>query len=563
MIDPLDNFLSKLDGVEKKGHNDFFGRCPAHNDHNPSLHVGVGRQGQVLIKCFAGCNRQDVLNVLGMKFSDLYPDELEGKRQQKKQKRTEHEIKNLAGETVAIHHRIDLPGGEKKVWWSQPDGTNKLPDEWPTPKTAQLPLYGTQKLAQTPKDMPVVVVEGEKAADALQEHYEGPVLGTVTGTSTEPCDASLEVLHGREVILWADNDEVGRSHMRRIAEKLYEGARRVSVFKWADAPPEGDAADHPELAALAKDLPGLAKEYVPKSSRPEGAVSFSVYLKDLDRSLMDRRRGGGITGIRGGISKMDEGFGGFNDGMTYAFAARTGTAKSLFAGQVAVHTSLIENKKTLAIWTEQAPRLYLDRAAHKLAGVSHKRSRAGNIDDREHERVLEAAREIGAAPLIMTNTTLTVAEIRQMAELHDPDILVVDHIQRVKAADTRASRPEQMGQISNDLMVLRKELDIPLVMTAQINRGPEGRTNKRPMISDIHWSGEIEQDCDGIVILYNPYKAGEEGAIEGQIEMHCDKFREGELWYTVVEFEPEQNWLRDIAPSRATRDDGQTQMGGW
>jgi hypothetical protein len=90
----------------------------------------------------------------------------------------------------------------------------------------------------------VVVVEGEKAADALLEAGLW-ALGTVTGAGGTPDAEALQVLEDFEVVLWPDNDDPGRAHMGRIAEALRGVAAEVRIFEWHDAPEKGDAADHP------------------------------------------------------------------------------------------------------------------------------------------------------------------------------------------------------------------------------------------------------------------------------------------------------------------------------
>jgi hypothetical protein len=99
--------------------------------------------------------------------------------------------------------------------------------------------------------VPCIVVEGEKAADALAAVYPA-TLATVKGASNTPGSEALRVLRGKPVILWADNDEEGRTHMRRIAEALQGVATEVRIFEWDDAPPKGDAADHPAVLSRSK-----------------------------------------------------------------------------------------------------------------------------------------------------------------------------------------------------------------------------------------------------------------------------------------------------------------------
>ena len=158
---------------------------------------------------------------------------------------TRFEIRDAAGELVAIHERIDGPDGKRFVW-RQPDGTSGLNG---TP-LASMPLYGIERLDGRST---VVICEGEKAAQALQDAGV-PAVGTTTGAAATPGRAALAELTGRAVILWADCDDVGRAHMERIAAGLVGIAADVRRIAWPDAGEHDDAADFLAAGGNAWDL---------------------------------------------------------------------------------------------------------------------------------------------------------------------------------------------------------------------------------------------------------------------------------------------------------------------
>ena len=168
------------------------------------------------------------------------------------QRITVYRIRDAAGRHVADHVREDKPDGDKECRWRLPDGTWGLDGM----KLADLPLYGSEQVAAWNLDDLVVVVEGEKARDAVDRTDFFNVLGTVTGAAVTPGAESLEVLRNRRVALWSDTDEQGRKHMEQIAERLLPIAAEVLVYEWHDAPvvkradgkPKAqDAADHPAI----------------------------------------------------------------------------------------------------------------------------------------------------------------------------------------------------------------------------------------------------------------------------------------------------------------------------
>ena len=134
-------------------------------------------------------------------------------------------IKNIKGEVLAYHCRVDLENGKKKMWWQPP----VYGDETKI-KTVTLPLYGAHLLPKKWVGTPIVLVEGEKAADALLQ-WGTPALGTVCGAHTIPADDILSVLNYREVIFFPDNDEQGYKHFVKIANKL-RNKIRPRLFLW-------------------------------------------------------------------------------------------------------------------------------------------------------------------------------------------------------------------------------------------------------------------------------------------------------------------------------------------
>jgi putative DNA primase/helicase len=159
---------------------------------------------------------------------------------------TRYAIKDEDGQSVAVHCRRDGPDG-KIIWWETPAGAKGLGGLKPT----ELPLYRSEALGGLVAGATVFVTEGEKAADALVS-LGLVAVGTVTGAATIPCEDALRDLCGYDAVLWPDNDEPGRKHMRRIADVLANLHADPRILTWPDAPDAGDAADF-VAAGLGKD----------------------------------------------------------------------------------------------------------------------------------------------------------------------------------------------------------------------------------------------------------------------------------------------------------------------
>jgi len=172
------------------------------------------------------------------------------------------------GETVAVHGRRDyLEDGvpKKDLWWEKPDGAASQGHV----QAELLPLYGTDALKEIKPHAPVVVTEGEKAADALRRLNIAAV-GTVTGAGGLPCKKALAPLVGHVVCLWPDNDEGGRKHMAAVGRSLLGLGATVRVLTWPDAPEKGDAADFVAAGNGRDELNALYKAAAPVA--PDGAA---------------------------------------------------------------------------------------------------------------------------------------------------------------------------------------------------------------------------------------------------------------------------------------------------
>jgi hypothetical protein len=227
-------------------------RCPAHDDLRASLSVSLGDAGRVLLYCHAGCDTEIILERSGLTWLDLRENPNGPHNSTRRPTTTRYEIRDCQGSIVAVHERVDLLGHGKRFIWRQPNGSIGLAGR----RTTDLPLYGSHRLGAWAADMPIVIAEGERAADVLTNAGIAAV-GTVTGASATPSDDVLRVLAGRHVVLWPDADTPGRAHMDRIAARLRAlGHTEIRCVEWPDAPEHGDAADYRgDLGALLDGAP--------------------------------------------------------------------------------------------------------------------------------------------------------------------------------------------------------------------------------------------------------------------------------------------------------------------
>jgi putative DNA primase/helicase len=231
-VDPLPTVLGKLEKVTGSGGR-YKARCPAHDDDRPSLTVDLGKQGQVLLKCFAGCTFEAILAALDLSASDLYPENGKAKSSQLGEIATTYDYVDEDGVLLFQTVRL-LPKDFKQ---RRPDGRGGW--IWKLDNTRRVLFRLPQLRKAIAEGRPVYVAEGEK--DVLSLEVAGVAATCNPMGAGKWRDQYSETLRGADVVIVQDEDEPGRAHARRIAEALQALARGVRIV----APALGkDAHDH-------------------------------------------------------------------------------------------------------------------------------------------------------------------------------------------------------------------------------------------------------------------------------------------------------------------------------
>ena len=225
--------LSKLKKVKGAGHGKWSALCPAHADKKPSLSVGLGEDGKVLLHCHAGCDMKNIVAAIGMTEADLFADA---------------PAQTGKPEVVATYDYTDMEGkllyqvvrrSDKSFRQRRPDGRGGW--VWNI-KGTQRVLYNLPYVASTPIEDWVFIVEGEKDVDNLRElNIAATTNSGGAGKWHQVADDS--VLHGRQVAIIPDNDEPGREHAQQVAHALDGKAKVVKIIKLPRMPEKGDVSD--------------------------------------------------------------------------------------------------------------------------------------------------------------------------------------------------------------------------------------------------------------------------------------------------------------------------------
>ena len=177
--------------------------------------------------------------------------------------------------------------------------------------------------------------------------------------------------------------------------------------------------------------------------------------------------------------------------------------------------------------SEIVMRLLSAEAKIKLADM-----RSGRMSDDDWTRLARRMSEISEAPLYIDDSpNLTMMEIRAKArrlkQKADLRLIVIDYLQLMTSGKKVESRQQEVSEFSRQIKLLAKELEVPVVAMSQLNRGPEQRTDKKPMLSDLRESGSIEQDADMVILLHRPDAFESDDPRGGEADLIVAKHRAG------------------------------------
>lgn len=237
------------------------------------------------------------------------------------------------------------------------------------------------------------------------------------------------------------------------------------------------------------------------------------------------------------IGKLQKVLGGFHESELTVLAARPSMGKTALALKFAIH-SAYQGYKVLFVSLEMSAQLLVDRLLTGRSGVNAENYKNGDITNFDISLLQESANDMeGYNFSIADNSSVNVDQIYTMIKKHKPDIVFVDYIQLVvKSKSVKTdNRNQEIGYVSRKLKAAAKDFNIPVVALSQLNRDVEKRANKRPELSDLRESGEIEQDADVILLLYRNsyYDKDDESRV---MEIDIKKNRNGRTGFVKCEY---------------------------
>ncbi|PPI98913.1 replicative DNA helicase [Nocardia nova] len=370
---------------------------------------------------------------------------------------------------------------------------------------AILDLYGRGEPAD-----PVTVAATLDRRGELKRIGGAPYLVTLTQTVPTAANASYYA----EIVA-----------EKAILRRLVEAGTRIVQFGYAGS--EGQ-----DVAEVVDRAQAEIYEVTERRSTEDFLPLEELLQPTMDEIDSIASRGGISLGVPTGFTELDEVTNGLHPGQMIIVAARPGVGKSTL-GMDFMRSCSIKHGLASVIFslemskTEIVMRLLSAEAKIKLGDM-----RAGRMSDDDWTKLARRMSEISEAPLFVDDSpNLTMMEIRAKArrlkQRHDLRLVVVDYLQLMTSGKKVESRQQEVSEFSRSLKLLAKELEVPVVAISQLNRGPEQRTDKRPMVSDLRESGSLEQDADMVILLHRPDAFERDDPRGGEADLILGKHRNG------------------------------------
>jgi replicative DNA helicase len=272
------------------------------------------------------------------------------------------------------------------------------------------------------------------------------------------------------------------------------------------------------------------------SDRRGDGEGFQLFDELLQPTLDEIEAAGAHTGMRGvptGFADLDRLLNGLQPGQLAVVGGRPGSGKSTLAAGDFVRAAAIKHNLPTALFSLEMSKVEIVmRILSAEARVPLNTIRSGQLSDDDWTKLARRMGEISGAPLYIDDTPSAnlmqiAGKARRIKQRHDLKLVVVDYLGLMSAARRVESRQQEVADISRGLKLLAKELAVPVVAVAQLNRNPEGRTEKRPQLSDLRDSGGIEQDADIVIFVHRDDYYDKESPRAGEADFIVAKHRNG------------------------------------
>jgi replicative DNA helicase len=282
---------------------------------------------------------------------------------------------------------------------------------------------------------------------------------------------------------------------------------------------------------------GVTERRLSRDLRPIKQVISEYY--DRVQYLYDHR--GEPLGVPTGFIDLDKLLGGMQKSDLLIVAGRPGQGKSAFLMSVAKHAAQVHKKHVAVFSLEMSNEQLVQRLMSQETKIDAQRLRLGQLREDEMDLFVHAASVLGDTAIFLDDTpAITALELRtKCRRLHAEygiDLVIVDYMQLMTGDVRSENRVQEVSYISRNLKTLARELNVPVLVAAQLSRAVEQRHGQRPMLSDLRESGSIEQDADVVMFIYHPDEWDNDPTRKDISAILLEKHRSGPVGQTELVF---------------------------
>jgi len=337
-------------------------------------------------------------------------------------------------------------------------------------------------------------------------------------------DSGLAELGGPAYLVRLAGAAISSFAVRDYAEMIYDLAIRRELITVGNdiaakaARVDVDSEPKEQIVDAEQKLYALAEQ----GQTEQGFQSFLTAVTNAVKvANAAYQREGGLAGVSTGLVDMDKKLGGLHRSDLLILAGRPSMGKTSLATNVAFNIARAYKKGITASGEEGAidggvvgffslemsAEQLATRILSEVAEIPSNQIRRGNFTESEFRRIVDAAKELEAAPLFIDDTpalpiSQLAARARRLKRTHGLDALFIDYLQLVRGTGRSENRVNEISEITMGLKAIAKELDIPVIALSQLSRQVENREDKRPQLSDLRESGSIEQDADVVMFVF-------------------------------------------------------------
>jgi replicative DNA helicase len=414
--------------------------------------------------------------------------------------------------------------------------------------------YAWDQISSTLTEEDFYKVAHRKVFNSVCELYaKNQPVDIITVSNLLTDKKELEAIGGPAYLAEVMNSTPTAAHIETYAKIIREKAlMRKLIHLSGEIIEKSYSESYETIEAFLDEVEGQIFSITEKK-KAEGLVGAAELIKDSINRLTElAERKSDMTGVASGFKALDKMTAGFQPGEMTIIAARPSMGKTAFSLNIAQHVILREKKSLAYFSVEMGKEQLMMRMLASEARVNLSELRVGSVGDTAWPRLIDKASKMAEARLFIDDTSgISPFEIRsrcrKLQAQHGLDIIVIDYLQLMDLKQKVDSRERAVAEISKTLKAIAKELKVPVIALAQLNRGVEGRGDRRPMLSDLRESGSIEQDADVIMMLFREdYYDRDNPDIKGISEIIIGKHRNGPVGTVKLRWEANIGRFSDL-----------------